>query len=464
MIIFAAFFYKYKTQEMKELYQKFIASAGVCTDTRKIVRNNIYFALKGASFDGNAFAAEALNKGATLAVIDNPAYQIDERTLLVPDTLLALQELANYHRRTLKTLIIGITGSNGKTTTKELIKSVLSEAMQVVATEGNLNNAIGVPLTLLSIKPETDIAIVEMGANHPHEIADLCRIAEPDYGYITSIGKAHLEGFGSFEGVIKTKAELYDYLKAHQKTIIYNADEPLQQQLVEGYTNVYSFGTTDEVNVPVACVAVQPVSIRFSEGAVLQTEEPATKDLPYIDTTIEGFSGTTTAVSHLMGSYNFNNIAAAVAFGRYFRLPATAIKRGIEKYVPHNNRSQLMAWGTNTLLLDAYNANPSSMAAAIHNVLTMPNFTKKVLILGDMFELGDYAAAEHQQIVDSLTPHQWAGVYLVGQHFARTKSPYAQYETFEAFQEAFKQLTFTDSLILIKGSRGMALERLITNG
>ena len=304
---------------MKELYQKFIASAGVCTDTRKIVPNSIYFALKGASFDGNAFAAEALNKGATLAIIDNPAYQIDERTLLVPDVLLALQELANYHRRTLKTLIIGITGSNGKTTTKELIKSVLSEAMQVVATEGNLNNAIGVPLTLLSIKPETDIAIVEMGANHPHEIADLCRIAEPDYGYITSIGKAHLEGFGSFEGVIKTKAELYDYLKAHQKTIIYNADDTLQQQLVEGYANVYSFGTTDEVNVPVACVGVQPVSIRFSEGAVLQTEEPATKDLPYIDTTIEGFSEATTAVSHLMGSYNFNNIAAAVAFGRYFR-------------------------------------------------------------------------------------------------------------------------------------------------
>ena len=214
---------------MEELYQQFIASAGVCTDTRKIVPNSIYFALKGASFDGNTFAAEALNKGATLAVIDNPAYQIDERTLLVPDVLLALQELANYHRRTLKTLIIGITGSNGKTTTKELIKSVLSEAMQVVATEGNLNNAIGVPLTLLSIKPETDIAIVEMGANHPHEIADLCRIAEPDYGYITSIGKAHLEGFGSFEGVIKTKAELYDYLKAHQKTIIYNADDTLQQ-------------------------------------------------------------------------------------------------------------------------------------------------------------------------------------------------------------------------------------------
>ena len=303
-----------------------------------------------------------------------------------------------------------------------------------------------------------------MGANHPHEIADLCRIAEPDYGYITSIGKAHLEGFGSFEGVIKTKAELYDYLKAHQKTIIYNADDTLQQQLVEGYANVYSFGTTDEVNVPVACVAVQPVSIRFSEGAVLQTEEPATKDLPYIDTTIKGFSGTTTAVSHLMGSYNFNNIAAAVAFGRYFRLPAAAIKRGIEKYVPHNNRSQLMVWGTNTLLLDAYNANPSSMAAAIHNVLTMPNFTKKVLILGDMFELGDYAATEHQQIVDSLTPHQWAGVYLVGQHFAQTQSAYPKYETFEAFQEAFKQLTFTDSLILIKGSRGMALERLITNG
>ena len=448
---------------IEKLYQRYITSAGVSTDTRNITPNSIYFALKGASFNGNTFVQEALAKGACYVVIDDPAYHIADKTLLVDDVLTTLQQLATYHRRKLKTLVIGITGSNGKTTTKELIKSVLSQQLNIVATQGNLNNNIGVPLTLLTIKPETDIAIVEMGANHPGEIAFLCSIVEPDYGYITSIGKAHLEGFGSFEGVIKTKAELYDYLKVHEKTIIYNADDTLQQSLVEGYANVYSFGTTDEVNVPVACVAVQPVSIRFSEGAVLQTEEPATKDLPYIDTTIKGFSGATTAVSHLMGSYNFNNIAAAVAFGRYFRLPATAIKRGVEKYVPHNNRSQLMAWGTNTLLLDAYNANPSSMAAAIHNVLTMPNFTKKVLILGDMFELGDYAAAEHQQIVDSLTPHQWEGVYLVGQHFAQTKSPYPQYETFEAFQEAFKQLTFTDSLILIKGSRGMALERLITN-
>ena len=227
---------------MKNLYQKFLASTGVSTDTRNIAKGSIYFALKGASFNGNTFAAEALEKGAQYAVIDEVAYQTSDKMILVSDVLTTLQELATYHRNTLKTLVIGITGSNGKTTTKELIKSVLSQQLNVVATQGNLNNNIGVPLTLLSIKPETDIAIVEMGANHPGEIAFLCNIAQPDYGYITSIGKAHLEGFGSFEGVIQTKGELYDYLKAHQKTIIANADNPITEALLADYHNDYSFG------------------------------------------------------------------------------------------------------------------------------------------------------------------------------------------------------------------------------
>ena len=359
---------------MKNLYQKFLASTGVSTDTRNIAKGSIYFALKGASFNGNTFAAEALEKGAQYAVIDEAAYQTSDKMILVSDVLTTLQELATYHRNTLKTLVIGITGSNGKTTTKELIKSVLSQQLNVVATQGNLNNNIGVPLTLLSIKPETDIAIVEMGANHPGEIAFLCNIAQPDYGYITSIGKAHLEGFGSFEGVIQTKGELYDYLKAHQKTIIANADNPITEALLADYHNDYSFGVGKGVNVAVQCVGTQPVTIQFEDASTQTTEEGER-------VVIEGFTDApTVATSHLVGSYNFTNIAAAVAFGKFFKLSNEAIKRGIEAYIPQNNRSQLMQWGSNTVLLDAYNANPSSMAAAIDNLLTMSDEKKKVLI------------------------------------------------------------------------------------
>ena len=294
-----------------------------------------------------------------------------------------------------------------------------------------------------------------MGANHPGEIAFLCNIAQPDYGYITSIGKAHLEGFGSFEGVIQTKGELYDYLKAHQKTIIANADNPITEALLADYHNEYSFGVGKGVNVAVQCLGTQPVTIQF-EDASTQTTEEGERVL------IEGFTDApTVATSHLVGSYNFTNIAAAVAFGKFFKLSNEAIKRGIEAYIPQNNRSQLMQWGSNTVLLDAYNANPSSMAAAIDNLLTMSDEKKKVLILGDMFELGNYAAEEHQRIVDKLKNYEWEGVYLVGSNFAKTQSPYPQYETFEAFKEVFPTLSFNNCLLLIKGSRGMALERLI---
>ena len=447
---------------METLYQKFIASSGVCTDTRNIVPGSIFFALKGTSFDGNLFASEALKKGASFAVVDNPAIGNQDGMILVSDVLKTLQELATYHRRKLKTLVVAITGSNGKTTTKELIRAVLAEYFSVVATQGNLNNNIGVPLTLLSIKPETQIAIVEMGANHPREIAFLCSIAEPDYGYITSIGKAHLEGFGSFEGVIKTKGELYDYLMANEKEIIANADNSITETLLGDYSKVYRFGVGEGLNVPVKCIGTHPVKIQFSDASQRTTFDPSSEEPPYVEETFQGFNASPyIATSHLVGSYHFSNVAAAVAFGRYFRVPAAAIKRGIEKYVPQNNRSQLLKWGSNTVLLDAYNANPSSMAAAIDNAISMEGFSKKVLILGDMFELGDYASAEHQQIVEQIKKHPWEAVYLVGKHFAQTDSPYPQYASFEDFEEVFKQLTFTDSLILIKGSRGMALERLI---
>lgn len=447
---------------MKDLYEKFIASSGVCTDTRKIGIGSIYFALKGASFDGNAFAEEALTKGAAFAVIDNPAYMTSDKMVLVPDVLTYLQQLATYHRRQLGTLVIAITGSNGKTTTKELIKSVLSQQLQVIATEGNLNNNIGVPLTLLRIKPTHDLAIVEMGANHPNEIATLCQIAEPDYGYITSIGKAHLEGFGSFQGVINTKAELYNYLKAHHKTIIANADNAITEELLQGYDLVYRFGSKQGADLLVELLNSQPVMVRFGNSAERIQTEKAIEEEPLAANTFEGFANVPTeATSHLVGSYNFSNVAAAIAFGRYFKLSDRAIKQGIESYVPQNNRSELLQWKGNTVLLDAYNANPSSMAAAIDNIVAMNNYAKKVIVLGDMFELGDYAAEEHQHIADILAAHYWEGVYLVGKHFACTKSVYPKYETFESFYEAFQKENFSDCLILIKGSRGMAMERTI---
>lgn len=442
---------------MKELYQIFLTSTGVSTDTRNITEGSIFFALKGASFNGNSFAQEALNKGAIYAVIDEPDYKTSDKMLLVDDALSTLQALASYHRRTLKTLIIAITGSNGKTTTKELIKSVLGQRLNIVATQGNLNNNIGVPLTLLSIKPETDVAIVEMGANHPNEIAFLCRIAGPDYGYITSIGKAHLEGFGSFEGVIKTKAELYDYLKAHHKMIIADADNPITEALLEDYDKVYRFGTGKDVNVSVRCIGTQPVKIQFADS-IVQTSIDDNFPIPieYIQ------NQWVQATSHLVGSYNFSNIAAAVAFGRYFKLSPEALQQGIQAYIPQNNRSQLIEWQNNTVLLDAYNANPSSMLAAINNLLTMNNKSKKVLVLGDMFELGDYALQEHQHIVDIIAKNSWEAVFLVGKHFAQTHSPYPTYETFEAFKQDFSKKVFHNCLILIKGSRGMAMERTLT--
>ncbi|MDO5104339.1 UDP-N-acetylmuramoyl-tripeptide--D-alanyl-D-alanine ligase [Capnocytophaga sp.] len=423
---------------MHNLYEKFLSGSGVCTDSRNVSQGSIYFALKGASFDGNKFAEEALQKGASFAVIDNPEYQSSDRMLLVDDALVALQQLATYHRQQLKTLVVAITGSNGKTTTKELMSAVLSESFQVVATHGNLNNHIGVPLTLLAIKPETDIAIVEMGANHPGEIALLCEIAQPDYGYITSIGKAHLEGFGGLEGVMKTKSELYDYLKKHQKTIIYNADDVLQTELLSGYSNVYTFGSGQGVNVPMAYKQASVATLFFGEGAEREL-----------------------ITSNLTGSYNNANIAAAVALGRFFKLAPQTIRRGIEKYVPANNRSQIVRKGSNTLLLDAYNANPSSMAAAIQNMVSTPDFQKKVLVLGDMFELGDYADAEHQAVVNLVEKHLWEAVFLIGENFAKTKHKYAVFPSFEAFKDVFDSSVFADCLFLIKGSRGMALERVL---
>lgn len=355
--------------------------------------------------------------------------------MLVNNTLESLQKLARYHRNQLKTQIIALTGSNGKTTTKELISSVLSEKFNTQATAGNLNNHIGVPLTLLSLTPETEMAVVEMGANHPGEINALCEIADPDYGYITNFGKAHLEGFGSLKGVIKGKTELYRYLKKNDKKVFINGRNETQIAHSEHMERIV-FGPDD---------SDYPVTLLSSKGNLR---------VKFQDEEIQ---------SNLSGDYNFENIAAAIAIGAYFKLSGSEIKAGIENYIPKNNRSEIIQKGTNTIILDAYNANPTSMMAALENFKKIDSMNK-ILILGDMFELGPEAADEHQNIVDFLSEDFPGRTYLVGSNFAQTRTNIPFIEKFETFDDLKQELYDNPPLsahILIKGSRGMALERVL---
>lgn len=418
------------------LHDHFLAHGAVCTDTRKLNPGDLFFALKGPSFNGNEFADQALNNGASLAVVDDPAKVRDNRYVLVPDVLQTLQDLANYHRRSLEARIIGLTGSNGKTTTKELIQRVLSARYKTAATSGNLNNHIGVPLTLLSMDSTTEIGIVEMGANHIGEIADLCAIAEPDFGYITNFGKAHLEGFGSVEGVIRGKSELYQFLKQNDKTIFVNSNDPIQLRQLGDYNACHAFGT------------------RGSDKSIALVS-----DDPYVQTTFNGLQ----IDSALIGAYNFNNISAAIAIGDYFGVAATDIKSAIESYTPENNRSQIVTRGSLKIILDAYNANPTSMKAALDSFAKLSDRHKSV-ILGDMFELGPEAATEHQAIADYVIGLDLEAIYLVGEHFyeIRTQAKnLKKFRTFESLDKALDLNALDDQTILIKGSRGMALERIL---
>ncbi|MGH2667238.1 UDP-N-acetylmuramoyl-tripeptide--D-alanyl-D-alanine ligase [Flavobacterium sp.] len=423
--------------KIEEIYQCFLQCDSVSTDTRKIDPNSLFVALKGDNFDANTFAQEALNKGASFVIIDNKQYYTDEdKMLLVTDSLTALQELAKYHRQQLGLPIIALTGSNGKTTTKELINTVLSKKYTTKATLGNLNNHIGVPLTLLSFNEDTDIGIVEMGANHQKEIAFLCSIAEPDFGYITNFGKAHLEGFGGIEGVIKGKSELYTYLQENQKTVFINLDDPIQVEKSKGITN-YSFSMNMKSNVYFDSVTANPmVKIGFNNQ------------------TIE---------SHLIGIYNANNINAAITIGCYFNVSDDEIKSAIENYIPSNNRSQLLKKDSNNIILDAYNANPSSMTAAITNFMQIDG-KDKIAILGDMFELGTESLPEHQKVVELLRNETGITTIFVGKDFYANKIENNHihfYKTFEDFAETIKTLKPQNKTILIKGSRGMALERTL---
>ena len=415
----------------------FLTCSKVSIDTRNIENNSFFVAIKGERFDANTFAKEALEKGASYVVIDNPDYYIDERTILVENSLVTLQSLAKFHRNYLKLPIIALTGSNGKTTTKELINVVLSKKYKTKATIGNLNNHIGVPLTLLSFTNQTEIGIVEMGANHQKEIEFLCEIAQPDYGYITNFGKAHLEGFGGVEGVIKGKSEMYTFLKENGKSVFVNLDDEIQNTKTSEFNRI-TFSQKDKN------------AIVFIENITAN---------PFVKIKTMGVE----INSHLIGLYNATNINAAITIGNHFDVAANDIKVAIESYVPENNRSQLITKGSNKIILDAYNANPSSMKVALENFIQLDK-SNKMIIIGDMYELGTASLKEHKSIIDFLNTNSNFECHFVGKDFlvnSIQNDNFHFYNTFEDFSQYLNSMKLENSIILIKGSRGMALERTL---
>ena len=421
---------------IKDLHELFMKSSGVVTDSRKIKNNCIFFSLKGENFNGNEFANSAVEKGAMLAVVDEKKFSLNkENYILVENCLETLQNLANFHRKKLNTKIIGITGSNGKTTTKELINSVLKTHFITYCTKGNLNNHIGVPLSLLEISKNTEVAIIEMGANHIGEIKLLSEIVEPDYGYITNFGKAHLEGFGSEEGVIKGKTELYKFLFKRNGFIFYNSDDEKQKYLLSDYKNKFGFG-------------IKSSDLNYT----IKSENP-TIILEVNNNIIE---------STLFGNYNIQNIISAVTVGMYLKIPIEKISNGISNYISSNNRSQIVEINSNKIILDAYNANPSSMLLAIKS-FEKSKLQNKVLILGDMFELGQYENKFHQEIIDYCENLNINRVFLVGKIFSKTIHS-RKFLSSANYIELSKRKEFKEiknSNLLIKGSRGIQLEKLL---
>lgn len=420
-----------------EIHNLFLQSSGVVIDTRKIEPKSFFVAIKGERYDANTFAKEALEKGCSFVIIDNKDFYIDERTIVVNDSLTTLQELAKFHRIYLNIPIIALTGSNGKTTTKELIQVVLAKKFNTKATIGNLNNHIGVPLTLLSFNKNTEIGIVEMGANHQKEIEFLCEIAKPDYGYITNFGKAHLEGFGGVEGVIKGKSEMYNYLKSNHKKVFVNFDDAIQEEKTTSIERITFSKVNQKFNVFINDIVANPlVTINYNNTEIK---------------------------SHLIGLYNANNINAAITIGNYFGVPDAAIKAAIESYIPENNRSQLVSKNSNEIILDAYNANPSSMLVALENFIQL-DMKDKVIIIGDMFELGEESLEEHKSIIDYLKNTDEVQCFFIGNDFYSNKiekENFNFYKDFELFTAFLKENPFSNKMLLIKGSRGMALERIL---
>ena len=427
---------------LSALYQIFLDCQLVTTDSRNCPEGSLFIALKGESFNGNAFAGKALETGCAYAIIDEPEYAVegDQRYILVDNCLQTLQQLANYHRRQLGTRVIGITGTNGKTTTKELISAVLSQSHNILYTLGNLNNHIGVPSTLLRLKAEHDLAVIEMGANHPGEIKFLSEIAEPDCGIITNVGKAHLEGFGSFEGVIKTKGELYDFLRKKEGSTVFIHHDNAYLMNIAGGLNLIPYGTEDDLYVNGRLTGNSPyLTFEWKAGKAGETYQVQTQ---------------------LIGEYNFPNALAAITIGLFFGVEAAKINEALAGYTPQNNRSQLKKTNDNTLIIDAYNANPTSMMAALQNFRNM-EVPHKMLLLGDMRELGAESAAEHQKIADYIKECDFEEVWLVGEQFAAAEH---SFKTYPNVQEVIKELETNKPkgyTILIKGSNGIKLSSTV---
>ena len=424
---------------IESLYSIYKNFPQVTTDSRNIPVNSIFFALKGENFNGNLFASEALSKGAAYAIIDEKEYATSDRLILVDDTLRCLQQLARFHRDQLNIPIIAITGTNGKTTTKELIAVVLSQKYTVNYTQGNLNNHIGVPLTILSMNNETEFGVVEMGANHQGEIEPLCKIANPDFGIITNIGKAHLEGFGSFEGVIKTKSELYSFLRAKGGKCFINADNIILKEQAKELEQI-SYGKSTDY---------------FVGGEISSTDN-------YLVIKALFPKGWLYFKSKLVGDYNFENLLAAICVGKYFNVDPIRMQEALTNYTPSNNRSQLIKKEKNTIIMDAYNANPTSMMAALSNFANIPN-ENKCLILGDMLELGEVSLEEHQKIVNFIDKREFTDVFLIGSQFKNTKCMIQKkkFDQVELLSNYLKTQPIENKLILIKGSRGIHLEKIL---
>ena len=423
---------------IKKLYKLFLQHPKISTDSRNIIEDSLFFGLKGKNFNGNKYAEDALSKGAAFAIIDEKEYQKSSRFFRVEDVLKSLQELAKFHRQQMHFPIIAITGTNGKTTTKELIKQVLSEKYKTKATTGNLNNHIGVPLTLLSFSTNLEMGIVEMGANHPDEIAGLCEIAQPDYGLITNIGKAHLEGFGSFEGVIRAKSELYSYIKDNKGKIFIIEDNELLKRIGEGIPKI-SYGTGKN---------------SFAVGTL-------TKSYPFVNLSFFDRENPINVKSRLVGNYNFENLMAAVCVGKFFNIESNKIKKALEDYQPKNQRSQFLKTESNKIIIDAYNANPTSMTAAITSFAQSP-MNNKVLILGDMLELGKDSLIEHERIV-GLVKNHFKSVFLVGEQFciAAKVSGIPCFNSTNELKTYLIKNPLKNASILLKASRGIQIEKVL---
>ena len=430
--------------QITELYKLYLQFPSIQTDTRKVTQDDIFFALKGPNFNGNQFAKEALAKGAAYAVVDELPENTDAKIINVPDVLKALQDLALHHRTRFLSSpsgkqipFIAVTGSNGKTTSKELIHAVLSTSFKTYTTKGNLNNHIGIPLTILKVKQDAEIAVIEMGANHQKEIEAYCAYTLPTHGVITNCGKAHLEGFGGEEGVRKGKGELYDYLKLHNGTAFVMWDYDYLKQMSKGISSVVKYGTHD----------ADVTGIVKSSRDLLEVSIIAGADISSVKT-------------NLVGEYNLPNILLAVAIGKYFKVPDEKIKWALENYVPSNSRSQLIEKDGNKIILDAYNANPTSMQAAIENFAKM-EWTDKVLVLGGMMELGAESLPEHQNLIDLINKYKWKEVVLVGGDFSKATHSFSFFENSLQAKEWFKNQHFSNSNILIKGSRSTAMEKVL---